>query len=189
MREDRDEIGKAIAHLPAVEDQVKGAELQQELAALQALRQGLAHRLLDDPGTGEADQGVGLGDVDIPEHGQAGGDATHGRVGHHRDEGQAALAQAQQVQQQLQEAQKKIAGSEVTGQAGGGLVTVTLSGGGKVTAVGIDRSVVDPDDVETLQDLVVGAFEDATREMVDLVKLHLGPLAQQRPQPAGPTES
>lgn len=102
---------------------------------------------------------------------------------------QAALAQAQQVQQQLQEAQTKIAGSEVTGQAGGGLVTVTLSGGGKVTAVGIDRSVVNPDDVETLQDLVVGAFEDATREMADLVKLHLGPLAQQRPHPTGSTES
>lgn len=91
---------------------------------------------------------------------------------------QAALAQAQQVQQQLLEAQKKIADSQVQGQAGGGLVTVTLSGGGKVTAVSIDPSVVDPQDVETLQDLIVGAFEDATREMAEMVKGHLGPLAQ-----------
>ena len=83
----------------------------------------------------------------------------------------------------------KIAGSEVQGQAGGGLVTITLSGAGKVTAVNIDPSVVNPDDVETLQDLVVGAFEDATRAMADMVKVHLGPLAQMRQQPQGPTES
>ena len=102
---------------------------------------------------------------------------------------QAALAQAQQVQQQLQEAQKKIAAAEVTGRAGGGLVTITLSGGGKVTAVGIDPSVVNPGDVETLQDLIVGAFEDATREMAEMVKLHLGPLAQQHSQPPGLIES
>lgn len=102
---------------------------------------------------------------------------------------QAALAQAQQVQQQLQEAQKKIAGAQVQGRAGGGLVTITLSGGGKVTAVDIDPSVVNPSDVETLQDLIVGAFEDATREMGELVKVHLGPLAQARPQPPGLTES
>lgn len=101
---------------------------------------------------------------------------------------QAALAQAQQVQQQLQEAQTKIAGAQVQGRAGGGLVTITLTGGGKVTSVAIDPSVVDPADVETLQDLIVGAFEDATREMADLVKVHLGPLAQARPQPPGITE-
>lgn len=103
---------------------------------------------------------------------------------------QAALAQAQQVQQQLLEAQKKIADSQVEGQAGGGLVTVTLSGAGKVTAVRIDPSVVDPADVETLQDLIVGAFEDATRGMADMVKVHLGPLAQMGQQrPPGLTEA
>ena len=91
---------------------------------------------------------------------------------------QAALAQAQQLQQHLQEAQQKIAASEVEGKAGGGLVTITLTGNGKVTAVRIDPSVVDPNDVETLQDLIVGAFEDAAREMAELVKSHLGPLAQ-----------
>ena len=103
---------------------------------------------------------------------------------------QAALAQAQQVQQQLLEAQKKIADSQVQGQAGGGLVTITLSGGGKVTAVSIDPSVVNPDDVDTLQDLIVGAFEDATREMADMVKEQLGPLAQMGQQrPPGLTEA
>ena len=98
---------------------------------------------------------------------------------------QKALAQAQQLQQQLQQAQQKIAASQVEGKAGGGLVTVTLTGNGKVTAVRIDPSVVDPNDVETLQDLIVGAMDDATKEMAEMVKTHLGPLAQMRDQQQG----
>ena len=93
---------------------------------------------------------------------------------------QAALAQAQQMQQQLMAAQQKIAESEVHGQAGGGLVRVTLNGHGKVTEVNIDPQVVDPNDVETLQDLIVGALADAAEEMAQLVKTYLGPLAQMR---------
>ena len=69
----------------------------------------------------------------------------------------ALLAQAQQMQQQLMEAQEKLANAEVHGQAGGGLVQVTMKGSGEVVAVPIDPKVVDPDDVETLQDLIVGA--------------------------------
>lgn len=90
---------------------------------------------------------------------------------------QAALAQAQQMQQQLLEAQKRIAETEVQGQAGGGLVEVTLDGNGKVKSVRIDPKVVDPDDVETLQDLVVGALTDAGENMRETVKTILGPLA------------
>ena len=67
----------------------------------------------------------------------------------------ALLAQAQQVQQQLMEAQEALANSEVHGQAGGGLVQVTMKGSGEVVAVAIDPKVVDPSDVETLQDLIV----------------------------------
>ena len=98
---------------------------------------------------------------------------------------QAALAQAQQMQQQLMAAQQKIAASEVQGQAGGGLVRVTLNGHGKVTAVHIDPQVVDSNDVETLQDLVVGALGNAAEEMAELVKTYLGPLAQMRPPQQG----
>ena len=65
----------------------------------------------------------------------------------------ALLAQAQQMQQQLMEAQEQLANAEVHGQAGGGLVQVTMKGSGEVVAVAIDPKVVDPDDVETLQDL------------------------------------
>jgi hypothetical protein len=61
------------------------------------------------------------------------------------------MAQAQQMQQKLQEAQAEIVASTVEGAAGNGLVKVTISGAGEVQSVNIDPQVVDPDDVETLQ--------------------------------------
>lgn len=89
----------------------------------------------------------------------------------------ALLAQAQQMQQQLMEAQEQLAASEVQGQAGGGLVQVTMRGNGEVLAVSIDPKVVDPSDVETLQDLIVGAVADASRQVTVLAQNRLGPLA------------
>ena len=89
----------------------------------------------------------------------------------------ALLAQAQQVQQKLMEAQEQLANTEVYGQAGGGLVQVTMKGSGEVVGVSIDPKVVDPDDVETLQDLIVGALTDAARQVTILAQDRLGPLA------------
>jgi nucleoid-associated protein EbfC len=89
----------------------------------------------------------------------------------------ALLAQAQQVQQQLMEAQEALAVTEVHGQAGGGLVQVTMKGSGEVTGVAIDPKVVDPADVETLQDLVVGAIKDAAQQVTVMAQSKLGPLA------------
>lgn len=89
----------------------------------------------------------------------------------------ALLAQAQQVQQQLMEAQEALAVAEVHGQAGGGLVQVTMKGSGEVTGVLIDPKVVDPEDVETLQDLVVGAIRDAAQQVTMMAQSKLGPLA------------
>ena len=89
----------------------------------------------------------------------------------------ALLAQAQQVQQQLMEAQEALAKAEVQGQAGGGLVQVTVKGSGEIVAVRIDPRVVDPDDVETLQDLIVGALGDAAKQVTILAQSRLGPLA------------
>jgi nucleoid-associated protein EbfC len=87
------------------------------------------------------------------------------------------LAQAQQVQQKLMEAQEQLANTEVHGQAGGGLVQVTMKGSGEVVGVSIDPKVVDPNDVETLQDLLVGAHADAARQVTLLAQERLGPLA------------
>ena len=89
----------------------------------------------------------------------------------------ALLAQAQQMQQQLMQAQQELAATDVHGQAGGGLVQVTMKGSGEVVAVSIDPKVVDPDDVETLQDLIVGALADASKQVTDLAQSRLGPLA------------
>ena len=89
----------------------------------------------------------------------------------------ALLAQAQQVQQQLMEAQQTLAAAEVQGQAGGGLVQVTMKGSGEVVGVAIDPKVVDPDDVDTLQDLIVGAIHDAATQVTILAQSKLGPLA------------
>ncbi len=89
----------------------------------------------------------------------------------------ALLAQAQQVQQQLMEAQEALAAAEVHGQAGGGLVQVTMRGSGEVIGVSIDPKVVDPNDVETLQDLIVGAIADASKQVTILAHERLGPLA------------
>jgi DNA-binding YbaB/EbfC family protein len=90
---------------------------------------------------------------------------------------QQLMQQAQQMQAQLATAQAELAEAEVTGTAGGGLVTVTLTGTGEVTAVKIDPSAVDPDDVETLEDLVVVAFHAAAEEQRRLTEQKLGPLA------------
>lgn len=89
----------------------------------------------------------------------------------------ALLAQAQQVQQQLMETQAELARAEVQGEAGGGLVRVTMRGSGGVIAVSIDPKVIDPSDPETLQDLIVGALDDAAAKAAQLVQSRLGPLA------------
>ncbi len=90
---------------------------------------------------------------------------------------QAALVQAHQMQQKLVEAQQQIAATEVHGQAGGGLVDVALNGSGQILGIRIDPQVVNPDDVETLQDLIVGALTNAAENMRETVKEILGPLS------------
>ena len=89
----------------------------------------------------------------------------------------ALLAQAQQMQQKLLEAQQQLANSEVHGQAGGGLVEVVVKGSGEVVAVKIDPKVVDPEDIETLQDLIVGAMADASKQVTRMAQEQLGSLA------------
>jgi nucleoid-associated protein EbfC len=71
------------------------------------------------------------------------------------------MKQAQQMQQRLAEMQENLGTIEVTGQSGAGMVTVTLNGKGEARRVKLDKSVVDPNDVEMLEDLIVAAFTDA----------------------------
>ncbi|GBD41741.1 Nucleoid-associated protein YbaB [bacterium HR39] len=75
------------------------------------------------------------------------------------------LREAQKLQQRMNELQEKLAALEVEGQAGGGLVKVVLGGRGEVKRVSIDRSIVDPEEVEVLEDLIVAAAADAKAKL------------------------
>ncbi|MEU4840541.1 YbaB/EbfC family nucleoid-associated protein [Nocardia testacea] len=90
---------------------------------------------------------------------------------------QQLLQQAQQMQEQVMAAQAEIAAAEVDGQAGNGLVRVTIKATGEVQSLTIDPKAVDPEDVETLQDLVIGAVNDAMANAQQLAAERLGPLA------------
>ena len=90
---------------------------------------------------------------------------------------QMIMQQVQKMQEQLVAAQAELASAEVTGQAGNGLVQVTMTAAGDVRSVRIDPKVVDPDDVDTLQDLVVGALHDAARAAQQMQAEKMGPLA------------
>jgi DNA-binding YbaB/EbfC family protein len=91
---------------------------------------------------------------------------------------QQLMKQAQKMQQQMLSAQQELAETEVTGTAGGGLVTAVVTGAGEVRGVKIDPKAVDPDDVESLEDLVVAAIRDASRAAAELAEQKMGPLTQ-----------
>jgi DNA-binding YbaB/EbfC family protein len=78
--------------------------------------------------------------------------------------------------QQAISAQAQAAHQEVEGSAGGGVVTVTMTGAGEVTAVTLAAEVVDPDDIEMLQDLIVAALHDAGLKVTELQRGALGAL-------------
>ena len=90
---------------------------------------------------------------------------------------QQLMKQAQKMQQQLMEAQAQLAETEVEGSAGGDLVRATVTGSGEVLRLKIDPRAVDPDDVESLEDLVVAAIRDAAGKAQELQASTMGPLA------------
>jgi nucleoid-associated protein EbfC len=89
---------------------------------------------------------------------------------------QQLMAQAQKMQQQMMAAQAELAETEVAGETAGGLVKAVVSGTGDLISVEIAPSVVDPQDVETLQDLVVAAVRDAAQNAKALASDTMGPL-------------
>jgi|SRR5882757_5002524 DNA-binding YbaB/EbfC family protein len=70
------------------------------------------------------------------------------------------MKQAQEMQARMAEMQAKLDQVEVTGSAGGGLISLTLNGKGELRRIKIDPSLVDPAEIEVLEDLVVAAFND-----------------------------
>ena len=74
---------------------------------------------------------------------------------------QNIMKQAQEMQQKMQELQDKMVSSEFDGQAGGGLVKVTVNGKGEMRKLSIDDSIIDPAEKEVMEDLIIAAFNDA----------------------------
>ena len=91
------------------------------------------------------------------------------------------------MQADLQKAQEEILATNVEGQAGNGLVKVTMTGGAELVDLQIDKSVVDPEDVDTLQDLVMGAFKEAHAAAGRLAQEKIGPLSQGMGGQGGPS--
>ena len=75
------------------------------------------------------------------------------------------MKQAQKMQRQMEETTKELEEKEYSASAGGGAVTVTVSGKKEVLSVKLAEEVVDPDDIEMLQDLIVAATNEALRKM------------------------
>lgn len=75
------------------------------------------------------------------------------------------MKQAQKMQRQMEETTKELEVKEYTSSAGGGAVTVTVSGKKEVVAVELAEEVVDPEDIEMLQDLIIAATNEAFRQM------------------------
>ena len=75
------------------------------------------------------------------------------------------MKQAQKMQRQMEEAQKELEEKEITAAAGGGAVEVTVSGKREITKVKLSEEVVDPDDIEMLEDLIVAATNEALRQL------------------------
>ena len=86
------------------------------------------------------------------------------------------LQQAQQMQGRLQEIQDELSQQTVSGSAGGGMVTAEADGKGQVRRIKIDATVVDPSDVEMLEDLILVAVSDAQKKATALAQEEMGKL-------------
>lgn len=86
------------------------------------------------------------------------------------------VRQAQKLQSQMAKVQEEMAAKTVEGSAGGGMVTVIANGKQEVMSIKIDPEVVDPNDIEMLQDLVVAAANDALKKAQEMVASEMSKL-------------
>ena len=86
------------------------------------------------------------------------------------------MKQAQKLQKKMLEAQKDLATKTVEASSGGGMVKVVANGAQKIESIVLEKEVVDPEDVEMLQDLVLAAVNDALKKSQDMVSSEMGKL-------------
>ncbi len=95
------------------------------------------------------------------------------------------MKQAQQMQERVKKLQEEAGNKTVDASAGGGMVTVVANGRQEVLSITIDKSVVDPNDVEMLQDLITAAVNEALRKSQELMKSEMGRLTAGMGLPPG----
>src|SRR5215207_4495470 len=95
------------------------------------------------------------------------------------------MQQAAKMQEQMQSAQAELAEKTVTATAGGGKVTVVANGAGDVVSIKIDKSVVDPEDVEMLEDLILTGVQKAITEGKALAQSEMSKLTSGMGLPPG----
>ena len=95
------------------------------------------------------------------------------------------LKEAQKLQSRMAEMQQKLAETEMSGAAGGGLVNVTLNGSGEMRKIKIDPSLADPSEIEILEDLIVAACNDAKAKIDAHLQEEMGKLTGGLPLPPG----
>ena len=86
------------------------------------------------------------------------------------------MKQAQQLQSKMMKLQEELADKTVESSSGGGMVTVAANGRQQILSIQIEKEVVDPDDVEMLQDLVLAAINDALAKAQEMVSSEMGKL-------------
>jgi DNA-binding YbaB/EbfC family protein len=86
------------------------------------------------------------------------------------------MKQAQQLQSKMMKLQEELAEKTVESSSGGGMVKVTANGRQQILSILIEKEVVDPDDVEMLQDLVMAAINDALAKAQEMVSSEMGKL-------------
>jgi len=86
------------------------------------------------------------------------------------------MRQAQKLQEEMMKAQEEAKKKTVEATAGGGMVTVVASGAGEIVSIKIEKDVVNPDDVEMLQDLILAASNEAIRRAQELVSSDMSKL-------------
>lgn len=88
----------------------------------------------------------------------------------------ALMQQAKKMQEQMVKAQEELEQAEVVGKAGGEMVVVTMNGKKEIKSIKLDKTAVDPDDVEMLEDLIIVAINDASVKAEELSKEKMGPM-------------
>lgn len=98
---------------------------------------------------------------------------------------QSILQQAQKMQEEMEKVKEEVNRKTVSTEAGGGMVTVTMSGNNELKQIKISKEVVNPDDIEMLEDLIVAAINKANKAASEMVQQEMGRLGGMLPNIPG----